>query len=150
MKEDFAFVIMIKAKWWREFCRLHHEGKQIQSYVQGGWAPPKDTSMIFFYVTKPLAEIAGYAEFIERKVGDAEELWKKHGPESVLSSEEQYLEFVKDKQRVSFIRFKDLHEAVQPIPLKNILMFLGAKRLSRKGFYIDKETADKLLALMKC
>ncbi|MDH5793538.1 MAG: hypothetical protein OEZ18_03115 [Candidatus Bathyarchaeota archaeon] len=150
MREDFAFVIMIKEKWWREFCRLHYEGKKVQSYVQGGWAPPKNTSLIFFYVTKPVAEIAGYAEFIERKVGEAEELWKKHGHECVLSSEKQYFEFVSGKQRVSFIRFKNLHEATKPIPLSNVLMFLGVKRLSRKGFYIDKETADKLLTLMEC
>lgn len=150
MKDNFAFVIMIKDKWWREFSRLHREGKKVQSYVQGGWAPPKDASLVFFYVTKPAAEIAGYAEFIERKVGEAEELWKEHGHESVLSSEKQYFEFVGGKQRVSFIRFKDLHEASEPIPLSNVLMLLGVKRLSRKGFYIDKETADKLLTLMKC
>jgi predicted transcriptional regulator len=150
MKEDFAFVIMIKDKWWREFCRLHHEGKKVQSYVQGGWAPPKNAFLLMFYVTKPVAEIAGYAEFIERKVGEAEELWKKHGHECVLSSEKQYFEFVSGKQRVSFIRFKNLHEATKPIPLSNVLMFLGVKRLSRKGFYVDKETADKLLTLMEC
>jgi hypothetical protein len=27
-------------------------------------------------------------------------------------------------------------------------MLLGVKRLARKGFYINKETADKLIALM--
>jgi len=149
MDERYAFVIMIKNKWWQEFCRLHHKGKQVQSYVQGGWAPPKKTSLIFFYVTKPVAEIGGYAEFVERKVGDAEGLWKEHGNESVLSSQEQYLEFVKDKQRISFIRFKNLQEAAKPIPLNNILLCLGVNRLARGGFYINKETADKLIALMK-
>jgi len=149
MDERYAFVIMVKDKWWREFRRLHHKGKQIQSYVQGGWAAPKNTSLIFFYVTKPVAEIAGYAEFVERKVGDAEGLWKGHGSESVLSSLEEYFDFVKDKQRVSFIRFKNLQEAIKPIPLNNLLMFLGVNRLARGGFYIDKETADKLVALME-
>jgi predicted transcriptional regulator len=148
MKENSAFVIMIKDKWWREFCSLHREGKEVQSYVQGGWAPPKNASLIIFYVTKPVAQIAGYAEFVERKVGEAEGLWKTHGHESVLRSQEQYLEFVSGKQRVSFIRFKDLHEAAKPIPLSNVLTFLGVKRLSRKGFYVDKDTADKLIALM--
>jgi predicted transcriptional regulator len=148
MKENYAFVIMIKEKWWREFLRLHHEGKQIQSYVQGGWAPPKNTSIIIFYVTKPLAKISGYAESVERKVGEPEEMWKTHGNESVLSSAEQYFDFVKGKERVSFIRFKNLHEATQSIPLNNVLAILGVKRLARKGFYVDKETADKLIELM--
>jgi len=148
MSEKYAFIIMVKDKWWREFCRLHHKGKQIQSYVQGGYAPPKNASLIFFYVTKPVAEVAGYAEFIERKVRDAEGLWKEHGHESVLNSEEQYFEFIRGKQRVSFIRFKNLQEAAKPIALNNILMLLGVNRLSRKGFYINKEIAEKLITLM--
>jgi len=148
MKENYAFVIMIKDKWWREFCRRHHEGKNVHSYVQGGWAPPKNTSLIFFYVTKPVAEIGGYAEFVERKVGDAESLWSKHGTESALQTAEKYAEFMGGKQKVSFIRFKNLQETAKPIPLNNVLMLLGVKRLARKGFYINKETADKLIALM--
>ena len=148
MKENCAFVIMIKDKWWREFCRRHRERKEVHSYVQGGWAPPKSASLIFFYVTKPAAEIGGYAEFVERKVGDAESLWNAHGTESVLQTKEKYAEFIRDKQRVSFIRFKNLQEAAKPIPLSNVLMLLGVKRLARKGFYINKETADKLIALM--
>jgi predicted transcriptional regulator len=150
MKENYAFIIMIRDKWWREFCRLNSKERNVHSYVQGGWAPPKSAFLIFFYVAKPKREIAGYAEFIERKVGDARRLWKEHGSESVLGSEEKYLEFVKDKERVSFIRFKNLREAVKPVPLDNILMLLGVRRLSRKGVYVDKETADKLLTLMKC
>jgi len=148
MKEKHAFVMMIREKWWHEFCNLHNKGKETFSYVQGGWAPPKNTSLIFFYVTKPMGEIAGYAEFIERKVGDAEGLWREHGKESVLKSKEQYEEFIRDKERVSFIRFRNLHEAAKPVSLNNVLMLLGVKRLARKGFYIDKETADKLITLM--
>jgi predicted transcriptional regulator len=147
MNENYAFIIMVKEKWWRGFLRLH-EGKQVQSYVQGGWAPPKHASLIIFYVTKPVAKISGYAEFVERKVGEAGEIWREHGDESVLSSAEQYFDFVSGKQRVSFIRFRNLQEAANPLPLNNILALLGVKRLSRKGFYIDKETADKLIALM--
>jgi predicted transcriptional regulator len=150
MKENYAFVIMIKDRWWREFCRVKSEGRKVHSYVQGGWAPPKSASLIFFYATKPERQIAGYAEFIERKVGDARRLWREHGSESVLDSEEKYLEFVKDKERVSFIRFKNLQEAAEPIPLNGILALLGVRRLSRKGFYVDKETANKMLMLMKC
>jgi predicted transcriptional regulator len=148
MQEKYAFVMMIKDKWWREFCSLQKKGKETFSYVQGGWAPPKNTCLIFFYVTKPVGEVAGYAEFIERKVSDAESLWSEHGSESVLKSKEEYEEFIRDKQRISFIRFKSLHEAAKPIALSNILALLGVKRLARKGFYIDKETAYKLIALM--
>ena len=149
MKEKYAFVIMIKDKWWREFCRLRRKGKQVQSYVGGMRAAPTNASLLIFYVSKPVSEIGGYAEFIERKVGKPEELWKEHGDESVLNSEEQYFGFVNDKPIVSFIRFKNLNEAANPIPVKNILMLLGVKRLSRKGFYIDKETTEKMITLME-
>jgi predicted transcriptional regulator len=148
MSGRYAFVMMIRNKWWSEFRHYNHQGRKTHAYVQRGAAPPEETSLILFYVTKPVGEIAGHAEFIERKIGDKGELWKEFGKESVLSSEEKYEEFLRGAQKASFIRFKNLHEAAQPIPLSNVLMLLGVKRLSRKGFYIDKETADELLALM--
>jgi predicted transcriptional regulator len=149
MTGKYAFVMMTKEKWWNRFRRNLHEGKHAQSYVQRGEAPPKQTSIILFYVTKPVAEIAGHAEFIERKVGDVLEVWKKYGSESVLKSEQEYRELVGDKRQASFIRFKNLREATNTVPLADVLMLLGARRLSRKGFYLDKETADKIVALME-
>jgi hypothetical protein len=71
MSAQYAFVVMTKSKWWSEF-RLHGN-EQVQSYIQKGLAPPKQTSLILFYVTKPVGEVAGYAEFIERKTGEAVE-----------------------------------------------------------------------------
>lgn len=140
--------MMIKDKLWQKFCNRHHNGKTVHSYVQIGLAPPKITTLLFFYVTKPVAEVSGYAEFIERKVGKTEELWKEYRDESVLDSAEKYSEFVKDTKLVSFVRFKNLKEATNPIPLNNFLLFLGVNRLARRGFYINRETAEKLVAIM--
>jgi hypothetical protein len=42
------------------------------------------------------SKLAGQAEFIERKVGEAEEIWKQHGHESALNSKPQYARFIKD------------------------------------------------------
>lgn len=149
MRDKHGFVIMVKEKWWREFQRLHHKGKQVQAYVQKGQAPPKEGALLFFYVTKPAGELAGYAEIIERKVGKAEELWKEHGHESVLSSEKQYLEFIEGHEKTSFIRFKNLQTVSKSIPLNNLRLLLGVKRLSRRGFYVDEETAKKLISVME-
>jgi predicted transcriptional regulator len=143
-----AFVMIVQNRWWKEFCRRNHEGKNTHSFVLRGIAPPKDASRVLFYVTKPVGEIAGYADFIERKVGDADKLWKEHGDESVLGSKEKYDSFVKDSQRVSFVRFEDFQEAARTIPLSHVLMSLGVRRLGRKGFYIDREIEDKFVALM--
>jgi hypothetical protein len=49
---------------------------------------------------------------------------------------------------VSFVRFKNLQEAVRSVPLNEVLMFFGVRRLSRKGFYMDKDTGDRLVTLM--
>lgn len=144
-----AFVMMVQSRWWNEFCRRNHEGKKTHSFVLRGFAPPKDASRVLFYVTKPVGEIAGYADFIERKVGEPDKLWKEHGGETVLGSKERYDVFVKDSRNVSFVRFKDLHEAAKAIPLNYVLMSLGVRRLGRKGFYINEEAEDKFVTLME-
>ena len=148
MSENYAFVIMIKEKWWNEFRRLNRAGKTMPAYVQSGWAPPKNAKLIFFYVVKPVGEIQGYAEFHERIVGDAKALGKEYGHESCLGSEDEYDDLTKGKQKVTFIRFTNLHEAAKPIPSNDILTLLGTRRIPRKGFYINKETADGLIKKM--
>ena len=148
MKEKYAYVMMIRDKWWREFCNLTNEGKTELSYVKTGLAAPTSASMLFFYVTKPVGEMAGYAEFIERKSGEPESLWNTYGSESALRSKGQYEQLIGDEQKVSFIRFRNLHPVSKPLVLSNLTALLGVKKLARKGFYIDKQTADKLVALM--
>jgi len=148
MTERYAYILMIKEKWWNEFCRLNRLSKTTRSYVQGGRAPPKNTELLFFYVVKPIGEIQGYAEFIERKVGKLEALWEEYGRESCLSYEE-YDDLMRGRLNVTFIRFENLWEASKPIPLSNILMLLGVNRMPRRGLYIGKETADKLIELME-
>ena len=149
MSEGYTFVMMIQGSWWGQFRQRHQQGEEVHSYVQKGAGPPKETRLILFYVTKPVAKIAGYAEFIERKVGETDDLWNKFGPESVFNSKEKYDEFLRDYQKASFVRFKNLREAVNPIPLRDFLSLLGTKGWGRRGFYMDKGTTDKLLALME-
>lgn len=148
MSEKYGYVMMVQEKWWNEFRRRHQQGSTVHSYVQRGAAPPEYASLILFYVTKPIHEVAGYGEFIERVVGDADQLWQEHGNESVLNSKEQYEDFLKPYGEASFVRFKNLHEVTKPMSLSNFLMFLGAKRLARRGFYINKETTDRLVLLL--
>jgi predicted transcriptional regulator len=143
-----VFVLMTKEKWWNRFLSDYRKGKQTQAYVRKGVAPPRNASLILFYVTKPVAEIAGHAEFVERVVGEPMEVWEKHGKETVLRSEREYMEFLEDKRQVSFIRFQNLSEARRTLPLVDILALLGLKRLARGGFYINKETAEKMVSDM--
>jgi predicted transcriptional regulator len=147
--ERYAFVMMVRSTWWQRFRQQHHDGKQVQSYVRTGKTSPRKASKLFFYLVKPIGEIVGHADFIERKVGDPQELWKEHGLESVLSTVQQYKNVVKCKSEASFIRFENLYEAERPIALNSLLMLLGTSRLQRKGFYVNRETAEKLIDLMK-
>jgi predicted transcriptional regulator len=149
MSERYAFVMMVREKWWVEFRRRSQEGKKVHSFVVRGAAPPKSTLLVLFYVTKPVSAIAGYAQFIERLVGKSQELWSRFGGESVLGSKARYEEFVGDASGVSFVRFKDLNVAVNPVSLSRLLILLGVKRLSRKGFYVNKELSDTLVSMMK-
>lgn len=149
MSERYAFVMMVREKWWVEFRRRSQEGKKVHSFVIRGAAPPKSTLRIHFYVTKPVRAIAGYAHFIERMVGNPQELWSRFSGESVLGSEARYEEFVGNVPEVSFVRFKDLNVAVDPVSLSRLLMLLGVKRLSRKGFYVNKDMSDMLISMME-
>ena len=148
MSERYAFVIMIKEKWWNEFRRLNRAGKVNHVYVQRGFGPPKDGKLMFFYVVKPVGEIQGYAEFRERVVGEADAMWKEYGHESCLKSEDKYEDFLKGARKASFIRFTNLHEAAKPMLSSDILVSLGVKRLPRRGFYMNKEVADTLIKIM--
>lgn len=148
MSERHAFVMMIKEKWWIRFLRLNKAGRSNHSYVRKGSSPPKETELIFFYVVKPVGEIQGYADFRERRVGDTDAIWKEYGNESCLKSEDEYHDLVKGAENVSFIRFTNLHEAVNPIPLETIREYVDVSQLPRNGFYVSKELADKLIKRM--
>jgi predicted transcriptional regulator len=149
MSARYAFVMMVMEKWWVEFCRRSEEGKEVHSFVIRGAAPPKTASLILFYVTKPVSAIAGYAHFIERVVGNPQELWSRFCGESVLGSKARFGEFVGDVSEVSFDRFKDLRVAVNPISLSRLLMLFGVKKLSRKGFYVNNKLSETLISMME-
>jgi predicted transcriptional regulator len=149
LNEHYGFVMMTKEKYWVQFRERNRQGKETHSFVLRGTAPPKDTRILLFHVTKPVSALDGYAEFIERKVGSPEEVWNEHGNESVLQTKHEFEEFIGNPQHVSFVRFKNLTTANNPIPLSNFLQFRGAKRLSRRGFYVDKSSCERLISAMK-
>ena len=80
---------------------------------------------------------------------DFAKLWDEFCEESVLRSKKAFEEFVGTASKVSFVRFKNLREAADPIALGSLRMFLGDKKFSRKGFYVDKDVAGKLVSLME-
>jgi predicted transcriptional regulator len=149
MKPHYAFVMMVREKYWIAYRDRYQEGKKVHAYVARGVAPPKNAKILLFYVSRPVKSICGYANFIERKLGDSSIVWSEHHDESVLKSRTEYEGFLGTTGNVSFVRFTDLQVAVNPIPLEILLRFFGVKKLSRKGFYVNKDATDKLIAMME-
>jgi predicted transcriptional regulator len=148
MRGHYAFVMMVQEKYWIRYRDRHLDGKMAHVYVARGEAPPKNARILLFYVSRPVKAICGYAKFVGRELGDSEALWSRHSEDSVLKSKKEYEQFIGTSPCVSFIRFTDLCEASNPTSLKNLLAFFGVKRLSRKGFYVGKEAADRLISMM--
>ncbi len=148
MRGHYAFVMMVQEKYWIRYRDRRHDGKMVQAYVARGTAPPKNARILLFYVSRPVKAICGYAKFVGREVGDSQVLWRKRSDDSVLGSDGEYEQFTGASPCVSFIRFTDLCEASNPISLKNLLAFFAVKRLSRKGFYVGKEAAERLILMM--
>ena len=106
---------------------------------------PKNAKLLFFYVIHPRKDIRGFADFIERLTGDAEELWEKLGHESLLSSYEEYQDFLQGRKKATFIRFRNLREFPNPVPTKVIFQVIGKERMPQMGLYLNEKTAHKLL-----
>ena len=143
--ERYAYILLAKEKWWRRLCDQKDAGKDTQAFVRRGLVGPKNAKIVLFYVTRPHKEIRGYATFLQRVTGDAEDLWRSHSHEASLSSHEEYLSFLQARQNVSFIRFRDLHELRAPVPAKTISRVTGIRRMPRSGTYISKRMAHELI-----
>ncbi len=99
-----------------------------------------------FYVKHPVREIRGKAEFVERIVGNFDDLWSKYGTETVFESYNEYREFLNGREETTFIRFRNLQELGQPIAGKSFLEKIGGgAMLSRNGRYLSKELTGMLV-----
>jgi len=96
-------------------------------------------------VNHPAKQIRGVAEFVERIIGDADDLWNAYGNETCLKSYEEYVNFLQEKPKATFIRFKNLRELPVPIPASVIAKVTGIGRMPRSGKYINKKVVNQLI-----
>jgi len=141
----YGFILLTKEKWWNRRVAQHRAGKKVQAFVRKNAAGPVNTTLLLFYVTSPAREIRGTGDFVERVVGKTEMLWKNYSKETVFKSHDEYLSFMQGRTKAAFIRFSNLRELQQPIPLKKMLKVIGASRLPRSGKYLSKKAVNKLL-----
>jgi predicted transcriptional regulator len=146
LSKRFAYLLLEEEKWWSRRCSQSKTGKAFQAFVRRGSVGPLNAELLLFYVKHPVREVRGKAEFIERTVGDVEELWNKYGTETVFESYHEYRDFLDGREKATFIRFKNLQELTQPMSSKVFLEKIGGgTMLPRNGRYLSKELASILV-----
>ena len=144
--DNYAFIVLNFEKFWNRLYTQNSAGKTNHAFVRRGVMGPKNTKKLFFYVTHPRKKIQGYADFIERIAGNAEDLWQSLGHESLLNSYDEYQGFLQGRKKATFVRFKNLKELPKPVTAEAWAQILGRKRMPQIGMYITKETAHQLLS----
>ena len=145
MSKRYAYILLTDEKWWNRRCSQNKAGKKLHAFVRKGIVGPTNAELVFFYVKHPLKEIRGFGEFVERVKGDVDELWNKHGHETVFESREEYMDFMQGRNKATFIRLKNLRLLSTPISLNVISQITGIGRMPRGGRYINKEIARELI-----
>ncbi len=144
--EKYAYIVLNFEKFWKRLCSQNRADKSAHAFVRRGAMGPKEAKQLFFYVTHPRKDIRGYADFVERVSGNAEDLWKALGHESLLNSYDEYNDFLQGRRKATFVRFKNLKELPKPIKAKTFAQIIGKKRMPQQGMYITKEMAQQLLS----
>ena len=145
MSERYAYILINDEKWWSRRLSQNRTGKSLHAFVRKGTVGPKKAELVLFYVKHPFREIRGYGEFVERVVGTADDLWNAHGHETVFESRQEYVEFLQGRTKATFIRFKNLQELAEPVPIKVFSQILDIGRMPRSGKYISREAVNQLV-----
>jgi predicted transcriptional regulator len=140
----YAYILLTNEKWWKRRVAQSRAGKEIQAFVRKNAVGPIKTELLLFYVNNPVREVCGTGKFVERVVGEIENLWKNHSEETVFESNDEYLAFMQGRTKATFIRFRNLKELNPPIPLKRVLQIIGVSRLPRTGKYLSEEAVRNL------
>jgi len=141
----YAFIVLNLEKFWNRLCSQNRAGKHAHAFVRRGVVGPKNAKLLFFYVTHPHKDIRGYADFVERVTGDAEDLWKSLGNESLLNSDE-YKDFLQGRKKVTFIRFRNLRELPIPVTTKRLSQIIGKEKMPQMGLYLTEKLANQLIS----
>ncbi len=141
--ERYAFILTTNGKYWEKFCQHSSGNEEIHAFVRKGQVGPTTAKKLIFYVTKPVMQIRGIANFIERLKGDRNEMWKKYGKETCFESENEYNAFVQGRDKVTFVRFQNFVKLENPADAEKIRKTLGSLRGFR-GKYVNSHVANNL------
>lgn len=142
--ECYAYILISDEKWWNRLCERNRNNNEIRVFVRRNRVGPLRTQKLLFYVKKPIMQIRGVADFVERLAGDYKELWNMYGDESYLETFDEYVSFLKGRKTVTFIRFSNFRELDSRVSMKVISKVLGVPTIPRGGKYLNRETANQL------
>jgi predicted transcriptional regulator len=92
-------------KYWNKLLERNRVSGGTHAFVLKNQVAPKTAQKLLFYVKKPVMQVQGIADFMERLTGDSGELWRKYGSESCFETFEEYCAFAEGRQRMTFVRF---------------------------------------------
>ncbi len=145
MKNDrYAFVLIADEKYWNRLCDRNSAERAVHVFVRKNQVGPRTAQKLLFYVKKPIMQVRGAADFIERLTGNGEELWKKYGAESCFESYAEYVAFAEGREKMTFIRFKNFRALEKPKDTEIARMLLGPLRWFRPK-YLSSEAAQQLI-----
>jgi len=142
--ECYAYILISDEKWWNRLCERNRNSNQIRVFVRRNRVGPLKTQKLLFYVKKPIMQIRGVADFVERLAGDYRELWNMYGDETCLKTFDEYFSFLKGRKVATFIRFTNFYELDSPVSMNVISKVLGVLTMPRGGKYLNRETANQL------
>jgi len=143
--ERYAYLLVEEEKWWNRRCDQSQKGLDPQAFVRRGRVGPIDARVLLFYVKLPVGEVRGYADFLERISGAADELWNMHGSETVFESPDEYGSFVGGRGKVTFIRLRNLQKSERPASWKDLSATLGIKKMPNGGMYLSRASVDSII-----
>jgi predicted transcriptional regulator len=143
MNHHYAFILVSDQKNWNRLCQRSSAGRETHAFVRKNLVAPIKAQKLLFYIKKPAKQIRGTADFMERLTGVTDDLWTKYGAESCFENLDEYQTFADGRQRMTFVRFKNLRVLSNPQPPEITMSILGSLRWFR-GKYVDEKTAKQL------
>jgi predicted transcriptional regulator len=141
--ERYAFILIADEKYWNRLRERSRANREVHAFVRKNTVAPCAAQKLLFYVKKPVMQIRGIADFIQRLTGSCEELWTKYGAESCFESFDEYVAFAQGRAKMTLVRFKNLVELENPKSTEVMSSVLGSLQGFR-GKYVNEETAKQL------
>jgi predicted transcriptional regulator len=142
-RERYAFILVADKKYWDKLRERNKASRGTHAFVRKSQVAPKNAQKLLFYVKKPVMQVQGIADFIERLTGDSGELWRKHGTETCFETFEEYAAFAEGRTTMTFVRFKNFVELENPKTAEATRNILGSLQGFR-GKYVNLATTKQL------